>query len=437
MKDLYTFDTTQATALTTYQRVRKAYDNFFDELQVRFVVARAASGDIGGSLSHEYHIPTASGEDTFIQCGSCAYAANEEWMPEDATDQGFRRTNEDLGPHQSWFGISRDRCHLVEAVLPRNIRSTEHPNPELNKSQINPYFMKSRYPDLDLGVERPLSTYLHYWEQKHNPAPRDDLDSSLQPRLTRVYDYRVSQSFIDDHEFATSKDPLYRSLLDIVGSRRHASQQSSNLVRVEDGDECPYCGEKALKVLRTLELGHTFHLGQRYSKPMDATFAIQLQEQTKGGASTQQIQDEHAPIKPGQAWFQMGCHGIGISRIIAAVADSLADERGLIWPRVMAPYEAVILATEAHETAAEEVWDILTRQEQNTKAVEAVLDDREKSLGWKLKDADLIGFPIVIILGSTFRDRGFCEVSIRRLNTRQEVEMENLREYIASRLAKI
>ncbi|KAL9007190.1 MAG: hypothetical protein Q9188_000124 [Gyalolechia gomerana] len=437
MKDLYTFDVTPERALVTYRRVRKAYDNFFNELRIRFVIARAASGDIGGSLSHEYHIPTTSGEDTLIQCGSCTYAANEEWVPENAVIERVERSIEEWGPYQSWFGVTRDRGCLVEAILPRNIRSGENLSLEPRKGQINPHLIKSIYPELDLSIERPLSVFIEYWKEKRGSSPRRDPEISSQPQLIRIYDYRVPQGFIENHGsggFTTLADT---GLLEIVGSRVQADQKSLNLARVQTGDECPNCGERDLEVLQTLELGHTFHLGQRYSKPMNAKFAVAPNPPTNHRALVQQGQDQNVAVEPGKEWFYMGCHGIGISRMIAAVADSLADGRGLIWPRVMAPYEAVILATEEHEVAAEEIWDLLTQQQGGTDRVEAVLDDRNKSLGWKLKDADLIGFPIVIVLGSTFRKEKLCEVSTRRLGLKENIMIKNLREYIGSKLAEI
>ncbi|KAL8722539.1 MAG: hypothetical protein Q9225_001007 [Loekoesia sp. 1 TL-2023] len=437
MKDLYTFDVTQEKALVTYRKVRKAYDNIFNELQVRFVVARAASGEIGGSLSHEYHIPTTSGEDIFIRCGSCTYAANEEWVPENAKTEGVERSTEDWSPYQSWFGVSRDRRHLVEAVLPQKIRSAEHLSPKQMEGQVNPHLIKSLYLDLDLSIEQPLRAFVEYWKEKQRSGSSIGSKVLSQPHLTRIYDYRVSQGFIEHHGAAASEDSVSERLLEIVGPTVSISQKCSDLARVEDGDECPACRKKDLKVLRTLELGHTFHLGQRYSKPMNATFATQPNEQMNDGALAQQDLDQSTSLKSGQAWFHMGCHGIGISRMIAAVADSLADEKGLIWPRIMAPYEAVILATEEHKAVAEEIWDTLTQHQEGTNSVEAVIDDRDRSFGWKLKDADLIGFPIVIILGSTFSKQGLCEVSIRRLGLREKVTMENLKGFIASRLAEI
>ncbi|KAI4191339.1 MAG: hypothetical protein L6R41_000126 [Letrouitia leprolyta] len=437
MKDLYTFDVTPEKALVTYQRVREAYESFFNELRIRFLVARAASGDTGGSLSHEYHISTTSGEDTFIQCGSCTYAANEEWVPENTAIEVVERTVEDWGSYQTWFGVSRDRDYLVEAILPRNIGSGEHSSSEQRRSQINPHLIKSIYPELDLSIEAPLGTFVEYWKEKRHSGPSTESEISSNPQLIRIYDYRIPQVFIDLRHSRGSEVTVDTGLGEVVGSRIYTDSRSLNLAKVRNGDQCPNCREKDLRVLQTLELGHTFHLGQRYSKPMNAKFAAAPHPQTHSTAFGSQIKDQSVTVEPSQKWLYMGCHGIGISRMIAAVADSLADESGLMWPRAMAPYEAVILATKEQKAAAEEIWDLLVQQKGDTDPVEAVLDDRDKSFGWKLKDADLIGFPVVIVLGSTFRKEGLCEVSIRRLGIRENITIENLREYIVGKLAEI
>ncbi|KAL8702421.1 MAG: hypothetical protein Q9201_004422 [Fulgogasparrea decipioides] len=438
MKDLYTFDATSQEAMETYARARNAYKAFFDELRIPYFVADADPGSIGGSLSHEYHVPTPSGEDTIISCASCSFTANEELARSRAAVKNNERSTADLAPHQSWFGISKDKCQLVEAILPRYPGSGEHQSPQRREAQINQHLIKTLYPDLDLGIQRAFATFVDYWKGHRPSGESRDTKRPPMPRLTRIYDYRISQSIIDHQTLGNSHSPLAQQLLEIVGSRTSIDASSLDLARIQDGDECPECGNHSLKLQQAVELGHTFYLGDRYSKPMNATFTTSPAHQVDDRSNdAQENQDYPARVKQGQAYFQMGCHGIGVSRIIAAVADSLADTQGLLWPSVMAPFEAAILATEEHKTAAEEVWDILTRQEPGSDPVDAVLDDRDKSLGWKLKDADLIGFPVVIVLGSTFSKRRVCEVSVRRWGSRQKVAMRNLRVCVASIMTQI
>lgn len=129
----------------------------------------------------------------------------------------------------------------------------------------------------------------------------------------------------------------------------------------------------------------------------------------------------------------MGCHGIGVSRLIAAIASLLADAKGLQWPRVVAPFEvAVLLGPGASsEGDAERVYDEVATE------ADAVLDDRGKGLGWKLKDADLIGYPVVVVLGRGWKEKGVVEVQCRRLGVRREVEVSELRAEVGGLLAQL
>lgn len=132
--------------------------------------------------------------------------------------------------------------------------------------------------------------------------------------------------------------------------------------------------------------------------------------------------------------MQMGCHGIGISRIIGAVASLLSDSRGLNWPRVIAPFEAVVLsAAKGEEGDAVGVYDALRKGD-----VDVVLDDRaDKGLGWKLRDADLIGYPVVIVLGRGWRERGEVEVQCRRLGVKRDIRLSEVQGEVERLLAQL
>ena len=166
---------------------------------------------------------------------------------------------------------------------------------------------------------------------------------------------------------------------------------TSDLSKISSGDFCKACHKAALVVQRSIELGHTFNLGDRYSKStvLDASVA------TRNPAKREAL--------------RMGCHGVGLSRIITALADSLRHSRGLRWPRHIAPFEVLIIpAVAGSRSAAEEVYDMLQR---GPVPIDCIIDDRDYGLGSKTKDAQLIGYPIVVIVGRKWeRSPKMCEV---------------------------
>ncbi|KAI4257141.1 MAG: hypothetical protein LQ352_001781 [Teloschistes flavicans] len=438
MKDLYTFDATPQQAMQTYILARKAYGAFFDELRIPYLVAEADSGSIGGNLSHEYHVPSSNGEDTVISCGSCTYAANEELAKTHFTMSEHQRSVGDFVPYRSWFGISKDRTQLFEIILPQHIGSNTAGLSKHREAEVNPNLVKFLYPHLDLSIEHALGIFIDHW--KENPPSKDakGLELLSRPRLVRIYDYRIPMSSMNHHQSTIGGGHLLHEFPSNVDLEIVVHRSSLDLARIQEGDRCPKCGSKSLRLQQAVELGHTFYLGDRYSRPMDAKFKTPPAQQIdQTSLITPRGESELRPDGKDKSFFQMGCHGIGISRIIAAVADALADQQGLLWPRVMAPFEAVILSNEDHQAAAESVWDILTRHEPGFDPIDAILDDRDRGLGWKLKDADLIGFPVVVVLGSTYSKEHVCEVSVRRLGSREKVAMQSLREYVARKLAVI
>jgi len=199
-----------------------------------------------------------------------------------------------------------------------------------------------------------------------------------------------------------------------------------DLTRIQTGDPCPLCGGGTLTVQRAVEVGHTFHLGARYSEPMNATVAL----------PTQNASGSMAPS--GQVAMQMGCHGIGVSRLIGAIASLLSDNRGLNWPRVVSPFECVIIPSRGTEEDAVEVYDTLQGVSRTDVDIDAILDDRPiKDLGWKLRDADLIGYPVILILGRAWKKDRRVEVQCRRLHMKEDVKIDKLREIVMSILEKL
>ena len=334
MKDLYTFDSNIPAALATYEEVRKVYTGLFDELKLPYLVARADSGDMGGNLSHEFHFPTTIGEDYIISCaGECGYVANEEL----ATSPIGSALEADHG-FDVWRGISRDRKTLINVW---------HSSP--TDRVVNIHAVKDIIPELDTSIEESSSL----WTDNSN-LPNSRL-------LINLVDGRLSSSVRAKIESDDSEIPYWPSAEKPPGitmktiSQSKLTQQPLNLLRIVDGDPCPEC-DSTLNVQKAIELGHIFHLGARYSEPLNATVTTPV-ELLGGSGPTIEGHTTTLSSSTREVPMQMGCHGIGVSRIIGAVADTLADTKGLNWPRAIAPYEIVIVPGKGREDDALEVFD--------------------------------------------------------------------------------
>lgn len=453
MKDLYTFDLTTEAALETYEDVRKAYSELFiNDMKLPILVAKASSGDMGGSLSHEYHIPTPLGEDHVMSCDSCDYVANEEVAKSrevEAPQTG------DLESIKVWRGISKDRVKFINVYYD-------------SAGEVNTHAVKKLVPDLDPGA----GDAVPLWTAALTSAERGIT-------MVTIFDRTVPLSTrkgIVSHRYSILPEELseYQEKVKMPYAMNAKMPQDTSLLRITEGDGCPQCSNGKLTVQKAIELGHTFHLGTRYSEPMNAQVNVPkrllLEAAAKGRSSstssTQTSSEPDAvegaalPATTGSApsalaedcpsnlttetFMQMGCHGIGISRIIGAVANHLVDERGLNWPRAIAPYEVVIVYDVKDEAVAPDasaVYDALASQPPQSaqqSQIDVVLDDREHArLSWKLQDGDLVGYPVIVVIGKAWKSSRRVEVQCRRLAFRTLVSVEELRSCVGSLLQKL
>ncbi|KAG9681966.1 prolyl-tRNA synthetase, partial [Aureobasidium melanogenum] len=393
MKDLYTFDITEQQARQTYEEVRLAYRAFLDELKLPYLVAEADSGNIGGTLSHEYHFVSAKGEDNVISCGSCGYTINDE-LAITSIDQPEQVPIEHKKDLSRWTGITKDRNSLVIAWFPTTTQQSS--GDDNTKNEINPNVMKALVPDVDLSVENPLEI----WDKAN---PRQETGS--RPSSAQIIEINDERLPVNNPTCADIQQKLQpRELLLPSGKfnsvqfqlRPRKNGKSMQLTRTLTGDPCQKCGDGKVTVSRAIEVGHTFHLSTRYSLPLSATFV--------------DSNDVRQTI-------EMGCHGIGVSRLVGAIASMLSDAKGLNWPAAIAPFSAVVVPANGNEDAAEDVTKKLVLS-----GFDAVLDDRKKSMGWKLNDADLVGYPLIVVLGRAWKTEGKVEVQCRRLGIKEEVQ---------------
>ena len=421
MKDLYTFDASTKEALDTYKSVQEAYAAFFNEFKIPYLVAEASSGEIGGDLSHEYHIVSLKGEDHIVNCDSCNYVANQE-LAKSESNLGLRpETNTTRLAFASWSAVSRDRSTLVRAIFSREVATSPSYEKKWRQTCINVNAMQALYPDLDLSVDDPQAQFA-----KTPISQRKALqvyDKRIQPSE------RVLESFSSDGHFGALK-PQDRFL------ERH----EPDLINVDTGDACAVCKTGTLKVQTAIELGHTFHLGTRYTAPLGATIAVNPSQSHPSGDSNTSTSPASPSTISSRVPIQMGCHGIGISRLVAAIADSLADVKGLNWPSVVAPFQAVVIPIKAQEAEAAGIYDLLSARDSDGKPqdpVDAIIDDRAKDFGWKLKDADMIGYPVIVVVGRDWKTEGRVEVQCRRLGVKEGVRADGLRDFVEGLLRQL
>ncbi|KAF5233951.1 hypothetical protein FAUST_7860 [Fusarium austroamericanum] len=411
MKDLYTFDLTTSEAVETYRQVSGAYRAFFAELKLPYLIAEASSGDMGGDLSHEYHLPSAVGEDSVVSCDSCDYTANDEVATARTPLPTDSAATVPASQFRVWRGISKDRKILVNAWYPQ-------PSGDYPDSGPSLHTVKSVVPELDTTIENPL------------PLWGEALESG-DVQMINVIDGNLASSFESvRNELPLLTEPLksyeVRSS-SIVGSDTGAGL---NLVPISDGDGCPRCDKGTLKIHKALECGHTFQLGTRYSVPLDACVDLPRSGLPEAAVEEGLTPGSRVPV-------QMGCHGVGVSRIFGAVAEILADERGLNWPRAIAPFEVAIIPSNGLADEPLDICDTLSKNNGSQSGFDVVLDDRKRSFGWKMKDADMVGYPVLVILGKSFKENGTCEVQCRRLSVKDNVKVDELPEFISSLLDKL
>ena len=445
MKDLYTFDYNAEEALETYKAVKMAYTKLFDELKIPYLVAAADSGNMGGSLSHEFHFPSSKGEDAVISCSNCEHVYNEELANGKAHDavspsaqinysSGFATEEKSAEVTRTvstdaWLAISKDKLTLLRGWYPKFTMQDGYMEPV--EREVNSHAVKSIATaagvDLDLSVENPLEQWTtHVKHVQSQPTPDASSSPSQRPSVLDLYDAQVrgyKRPPLSDllQKASSETDSIGYSMLD----RFPGTTNSLNLVKVHDGDHCPKCAQGLVKSHTAVELGHTFHLGTRYSEVLNASVMVD-KSLLKDPASKDQL----VPM-------QMGCHGIGVSRMITAVADRLSDSKGLNWPRVMAPYEVLVVPAKGLETEAEKVYDLLASSDPAA-PIDAILDDRDKQMGWKLGDADLIGYPVIVVVGKGWKKQQTLEVQCRRLdNLREEVPLDQLSTFVRSLLERL
>ncbi|KAI8579919.1 hypothetical protein K450DRAFT_239730 [Umbelopsis ramanniana AG] len=413
MKDLYTFDESLETASVAYDDVQGAYNKIFRRIGVPFAVAEADTGNIGGSRSHEYHILSAAGEDNLLTCYKCNYTANEEKatgvLPETheaalkaqstTTPAGdnFLQLLNPSSAHSLGVQFATIKASLVDKHGKRTILEDNALVAAVSSSSREVNFLKV-YEVIRKHMESKVAPDQQFVRSEISltPSVPDTISSSQSVHL--IIDESAEEG-IEANEDTLQNAMKKLSCKDIIvhpkGDYRVA----------HEGDFCPSCHtdnvSSKLITEKAIEIGHTFLLGTKYSDALDCSFTPR--------------EPANAPKLPAQ----MGCYGIGVSRLSAAVIESLHDDAGMIWPTSIAPYRACILVADnknpESNDIAEKLYDELNAQVSINDPLcnEVVLDDRKGGFGFKIRDAEMIGYPFVVIVGNKTRTNGMVEIRER------------------------
>ncbi|RMH42150.1 MAG: proline--tRNA ligase [Deltaproteobacteria bacterium] len=411
MKDAYSFDVDREGALRSYEAMYAAYERIFRRCGLAFRVVEADTGAIGGDRSHEFQVLAPSGEDTLVACDACDYAANveqAEFRPAAAAPAGEpaplarvatpnARTIDEVA---AFLGV--DPARIVKTLV------------YVAGDELVAVLVRGDHAVNEVKLKKVLGV-----DAVHLAGDKQTAEATGAPvgfagpvgldlRVIADADLRGATGMVCG---ANEADAHYTG----VDLERDARVDVWAPIRLaQEGDRCPRCDAGSFRVERGIEVGHVFYLGTVYSEPMNCTF-LDEQGQTRV--------------------MEMGCYGIGVTRVAAAAIEQHSDDRGIIWPMSIAPYEVQVLSLQAKDDAvvraADDIYDAL-----RARGIEVLYDDRPERAGAKFADADLIGVPLRVQVGKRGLAAGTVEVKWRRDAGASDVPVADVVDRIAALVAE-
>jgi prolyl-tRNA synthetase len=420
MKDSYSFDVDDAGLDASYSAHRAAYIKTFDRLGLDYVIVAAMSGAMGGSRSEEFLTPAESGEDTYVRCTNCDYAANTEAvrvpapasLAYDEVPAAHVEDTPDTPTIETLVALANSRADLrrndrdwtAADTLKNVVIKVAHPG---GKTEVVAIGVPG---DREVDVKR-LAAQVH-------PSLVEqftETDFADNPGLVRGYigpaalgerkpagvRYLLDPRVVEGTRWITGANEAGRHVFDLVAGRDFVGDGTIEAAEVREGDPCPNCDSGTLVMARGIEMGHIFQLGRKFAEALDL-----------------RVLDENGK----QVVVTMGSYGIGVSRAVAAIAESTHDDLGLCWPREVAPADVHLMATGKDDSvfaAAATLADELV-----ARGLDVLYDDRRGvSPGVKFKDAELLGMPTIVVVGKGLVD-GVVELRDRRSGDREDVAVD-------------
>ena len=389
MKDAYSFDVDEAGLNVSYKAMYDAYTRIFTRCGLKFRPVEADSGAIGGSGSHEFMVLADSGEAEIVYCDKCNYAANTEkaelhvigTAPEVALEKQIVATPD--------CKTIADVCAYLKLPVEKSVKAVAYKS----EKGLILCFVRG---DHEVNEVKVVNTCHVLGVEMADEAMLTAAGTvggymgpvGMDPNKVTVV---VDQSVMKMHNFCCGANKEGFHYLNVNPGRDFTPTFVADIRLIQEGDACPHCGGKVSKA-RGIEVGQVFKLFTKYSEALKATYL-----------------DESGKPKP----MQMGCYGVGVSRTMAAAVEQYNDENGIIWPASIAPYHVLVVPVNNKDQEslhkAEEIYTQLQKA-----GVEVIIDDRNERPGVKFKDADLIGYPLRIVVGPKTISTGSLEVKIRK-----------------------
>ncbi|MFT4087984.1 MAG: proline--tRNA ligase [Gordonia sp. (in: high G+C Gram-positive bacteria)] len=411
MKDSYSFDLDDAGLDSSYAKHRAAYQAIFDRLGIDYVIVKATSGAMGGSASEEFLAQCEVGEDTFVRSNESGYAANVEAVvtpvpAEIEIDGQPAATSYDTGDTPTidtlveWANATLDGTYTAADTLKNVMVKIRRPGGDWEITAVAvPGDRDVDFKRLEASVE-PAEVQL-----------LDDADFAANPALVKGYigpkgvaaaggRYLVDPRVVSGTSWITGADEPGKHVVGLVAGRDFTPDGVIEAAQVRDGDPSPD-GQGSLESARGIEIGHIFQLGRKYA---DAFGLDVLGENGK-------------PVR-----VTMGSYGVGVSRLVAVVAEQMHDDKGLRWPREISPFGVHVVIANKDEAAVAGAQQLVEKLD--AAGVEVLFDDRKASPGVKFKDAELLGVPTVVVIGRGWAN-GTVEVRDRFSGEATEVAIDD------------
>ncbi|MDY0192013.1 MAG: proline--tRNA ligase [Aliarcobacter butzleri] len=403
MKDGYSFHSSEEDLVREFNLMEATYKKIYTKLGLDFRVVAADSGAIGGSGSKEFHVIADSGEDTLVVCDSCDYGANIEAATRKPKTYNFERKSDSKKIHTTDTKTIEEVANFLNISKEQTIKAVIKKAIYEEKTQIVIFFVRGS----DELEETKACNAVNALELID--ASEDDIkEAELVAGYCGVFNLPSNINFIVDLE-----------LKDEIGLACGANEEDYHLVNtdlstlkdvkyydliaVQEGDICACCGGK-LSYTKGIEAGHIFQLGTKYSSAMNANFL-----------------DENGKAKP----FIMGCYGIGVSRLVAAVIEQNHDDKGCIWTKATAPFMVDIIVSNSKKEEEAKVGEELYSKLKQV-GISTILDDRINArFGFKMSDFELLGFPYAVVIGKKLED-GLVEIVDRKTLEKIDVKVDEV-----------